>query len=397
MKTDPSFDAVVVGAGPAGSIAAYEIARAGFSVLLVEKHPVVGRPVCCAEGITVEGLTQVVPLDRHWISTEISGAILCGPQGRRLEIIHPDAGYILDRTRFDRDLAERATAAGATLWVNTEARGLNSSDGELFDRVLLWRDNAECAVRCRIILGCDGVESLAGRWAGLDTTLAPDDLDTSAQYLLGGLTNVAPHKMEIHLSAELTPGGYAWIFPKNATTANVGLGFTPWLAGSRKAIHRLDEFVARRFPGAKILAKTGGAVPAFRGRKMMQAKNVLLAGDAARLLDSLTGAGIANALLSGQYAGQTAAEYLSRLKPDLALLRRYPERFMKRKGRELRYLRYARHIFLKMTERDFVEVMEFLRPIYHGKTIHAINGIAIIKSILRAKPRLLALARHLLW
>lgn len=396
MKTDHSFDAVVVGAGPAGSIAAYEIADAGFSVLLVEKHPVIGLPVCCAEGITVEGLTRNIPVNRRWICNDISGAILCGPNGESFTVMHPDAGYILDRKIFDRDLAERAARAGATVWVDTEATGLESRDGRIFDRVILRRDSRATTVGCRIVLGCDGVESLIGRWAGLDTSLLPENMDSSVQYLLDNLQNFDPHKMEFHILGDLTPGGYAWVFPKSETTANVGLGYTPSLADGKSARERLDTFVARRFDSPVIRERTGGGVPAFHGRKLMHIKNVLLAGDAARLLDSLSGAGIANAMLSGKYAGQTAAEYLGETEPRPALLKRYPQRFMKHKGRELRYLLYARHIFQRMTDQDFADVIEFLKPIYDGKTIYAIDAIAIIKSLLRAKPRLLALARYVL-
>jgi len=314
-----------------------------------------------------------------------------------MTIIHPGAGYILDRRLFDRDLATRAAGAGATVWVNTEAVGLASDNGKTFDRVQVRRDNEELAVSCRIIVGCDGIESLVGRWAGLDTLISPEKMDSAAQYLLGNLADFSPGVPELHLSAELTPGGYAWVFPKSATTANVGLGFTPSLADGKNAVERLDEFVAHRFGTPTILARTAGGVPAFCGRKLMWNRNVLLAVDAARLLDSLSGAGIANALLSGQYAGRTAAEYLAENKPQLSILKRYPERFMKQKGRELRYLLYARQIFLRMTDRDFDEVVEFLKSIYDGKTTYAIDGVTIIKSILRAKPRLLTLARHLLW
>jgi digeranylgeranylglycerophospholipid reductase len=397
MKTDHSFDAVVIGAGPAGSLAAYQIARAGFSVLLVEKHPVVGVPVCCAEGITVEGLTKVVPLDRRWVCSDISRITLHGPDGTAVAINHPAAGYILDRTIFDRDLAARAAAAGATLWVNAEAVGIVSADGQLFDRVIVSRGGRTESIGCRIIIGCDGVESLVGRWAGMDTLLLPENMDSAAQILLGDLRGLDQHQMEFFILPELAPGGYVWVFPKSPTTANVGLGYTPSLGDGRTALARLKSFVDVRYSSASKLATNCGGIPAFRGRKIMTNKNVLLAGDAARLLDSLSGAGIANALLSGKYAGQTAAEYLNAGAPRLAMLRQYPERFMRDKGRNLRYLLYARQIFMKMSTQDFNDVVVFLKSVFDGKTIHEVDAVSIIKSILRAKPRLLTLARHLFW
>ena len=397
MKTETSFDAVIVGAGPAGSIAAYEIARAGCSVLLIEKHPIIGVPVCCGEAITVEGLTQVLPLDPRWAAAEINGALLVGPAGRQVHFVHPEAGYVLDRKVVDRDLADRAAKAGATVWVNTEATGLESDDGKNFNRVLLNKDGTDLRVGCRVVLGCDGVESLVGRWAGLDTVITPDALDAAAQYLLDDLDNITPGCIEFHYSQTMTPGGYAWVFPKGPSTANVGLGLTPSLSSGASPTERLDEFVTRRFGTVTIREKTGGGVPAFRGRKLMLKKNVLLAGDAARLLDSLSGAGIGNALLSGQLAGQTAAEYLQSVNPRPSMLKKYPERFMRRKGRQLRYLLYARHIFMRMTDGDLDNVVDFLRPLYHQKTLYSVDAIVLIKQVLRGHPKLLTLARHLIW
>jgi len=395
MKTASFFDAVVVGAGPAGSVAAYEIARAGFSVLLVEKHAVIGVPVCCAEGITHEGLTSVVPLDRSWIAADISELLLVSPGGVTLELTHPDAGYILNRKVFDRDLAVRAAEAGATVRVSTEAVGLESSTGHFFDGVQLRRNGEAYAVGCRVVIGCDGIESLVGRWAGLDTTITPDAMDSAAQYLLGDLQNFNHRRMVFYFSEESTPGGYAWIFPKGPTTANVGLGFTPSLNNGKSALARLDGFVREHFGSASRLERMAGAVPAYHGRNFLLEKNVLLAGDAARLVDSLTGAGIANALLSGRDAGQIAAEYLGEKQPQLSILRKYPERFLKQKGRNLRYAHFARRIFMRMSDGELDEAIDFLRPMFDGKTFHHINAVEVIKSLLRGKPSLLKLARHL--
>ncbi len=399
MTTDAQFDAVVVGAGPAGSCAAYEIARAGFSVLLVEKHKMIGVPVCCAEGITHHGLTSVVPLEERWICSRVEGIICHSPTSEPIKIHHPQAGYILDRKIFDRDLAARAAGAGAVVRVNTEVTGIEASNGDYFDRVRICEDGNEFSVCCKIIIGCDGIESLVGRWAGLDTVIAPQEMDITAQYLLGDVPDLKLNYPEFHLSAEFTPGGYAWVFPKSTTTANVGLGYSPAELTGGDAFRRLDQFIKRRFGSRNmpVLEKTAGGLSIFKGRKLMMKKNVLLAGDAARVFDSLTGAGIANALLSGKYAGQTAAEYLAEAKPKLSLLKCYPERFMKAKGRDLRFMLYTRNIFIHMTDDDYRDVLDYLRPQYHEQTIYAVEGIKLIKGILRNRPRLLTLARHLVW
>ena len=125
--------------------------------------------------------------------------------------------------------------------------------------------------------------------------------------------------------------------------------------------------------------------------------NVMVTGDAARLLDSVTGAGIANALWSGRLAAETATAYLQEGRGDLARLKEYPKCWMAARGREMRFFLWTRNIMLKMTDEDFDDVVDFLGEVYGNRTITSINPIHVIKQGLRHRPSLLRLARHLIW
>ncbi|MBI3873121.1 MAG: NAD(P)/FAD-dependent oxidoreductase, partial [candidate division Zixibacteria bacterium] len=281
----------------------------------------------------------------------------------------------------------------------TETVGLLNGSGERFHGVRLLDGGTPYDVGCQIIIAADGVESMVARWAGLDTTLAVEHLDSAAQFLFDGVPDLDPTRMEFYFDTQLAPGGYAWVFPKGNGIANVGIAVAPVVAQGRKAMPMLREFMRFRFGRhtPRKLKRTVGGIPEFCGRKFMLSRNVMVTGDAARLLDSITGAGIANALSSGRIAAETAVQYLQGACGDLRVLKNYPERWMALRGREMRYFLWARQIFLRLTNADFDAMVAAMAEVYNGQTLTAIDPIDVIKRALRTRPSLLRLARHLVW
>jgi len=399
MIPDRQFDIVVVGAGPAGGLAALTAARAGLRTLVVEKHATIGEPLCCAEAISCCGLTDNIPLDRNWIAADIERCYLRSPGGSEIDFHHPDAGYVLSRRRFEQGMADMAASHGAEIMTETEAVGLTGGENGRFTGLRLLNGGSEFNVSSEVIIAADGIESLIARWAGLDTTLSIDHVDSAAQYLFGDVPDLDPTCLEFYFGASLAPGGYAWVFPKGNGTANVGIAVAPVVANGRKAIHALADFVKWRFGSItpKPLKRSVGGIPEFCGRRYMLRGNVMVTGDAARLLDSVTGAGIANALWSGRLAAEAAIAYLQEGRGDLARLKEYPKRWMDERGREMRFFLWIRNILLKMTDADFDDVVGFLGTAYGNRTITAIDPIHVLKQGLRHRPSLLRLARHLIW
>lgn len=390
------YDCIVVGAGPAGSMAAWVLGKNKHKVLLLEKHQEIGQPLCCAEAISYKGISICEQVNPAWIRSKIEKIALCPPSGKELKVSYSSAGLVLDRKIFDRDLALRAESSGAELKVNAQAVGLiNNSRGEVCG-IKVKRDGKELEYRARLIIAADGVESLVGRWAGIDNTLKLEEVDSAYQYLLKG-GSLEDDCIEFHLGTKLAPGGYAWVFPKGKGLANVGLAITPSLGNNMKAKELLDFFVMKRFKNFSVIEWMTGGVPAFTRKSQLVKNNILLTGDAARLVDSLSGAGIANALLSGKIAGQVASEYLANEGNSPDFLKKYEEEFLKIKGRELRFYSYCRKIYLKMKDEDFEEVILFLREYLKDKDSTKLTPIQTLKAILGSNPKLLLLLRHLVW
>ena len=303
-------DVLVIGAGPAGAVAAWEAKRAApeLNVVLLERDAAVGTPVRCAEGVGDAGLREfAAPDGAPWVARKITRVIFLAPDDTEVKVAERDVGWILDRTRFDAFLACEAAAAGAQLLVSTEAAGMaRGSDGRWHVRVRGPGGGGEDTCRARVVIGADGVEAMVGRWAGLDTRVPARDMESCAQYVLQGI-DFDPDAIYLQFGRRIAPGGYAWLFPKGVGVANVGLGLVALKADGRNARQYLDAWIARRYPGGARIGGTVGGVIAHTTIKRTYADGALVAGDAAHMINPLSGGGIVNAMKAGRLAGRAAA------------------------------------------------------------------------------------------
>jgi digeranylgeranylglycerophospholipid reductase len=302
------LDVLVVGAGPAGAVAAWEAKRAApeLDVLLIERDRAVGAPVRCAEGVGDAGLREfAAPEEAPWVARKITRVIFLAPDDTEVKVAQRDVGWILDRTRFDAYLAAQAVAAGAELRVGIEATGMQRCPDSRWHVRLRGAGNEE-TVRARVVIGADGVEAMVGRWAGLETRVPARDMESCAQYIVQGI-DFDPDAIYLQFGDRVAPGGYAWVFPRGVDSANVGLGLVALRSDGRTARAYLDEWVARRYPrGARTGYTVGGVIVHTTVRKTY-AEGVLLAGDTAHMINPLSGGGIVNAMKAGRLAGGTAA------------------------------------------------------------------------------------------
>jgi digeranylgeranylglycerophospholipid reductase len=339
-----SYDVVVAGAGPAGSVAAWEAAGQGLSVLLLEKRQEIGSPVRCAEGITHRALHGFIAPDASWIAAQLCKANITVVENGRERAWEPGAhldageqsgvGYILERRVFDRVLAEKAARAGARVLVKTSAVGL-LREGKTVAGVLAQGPWGRREISARVVIGADGVESRVGLWAGLDTTLPQYDLMSCAQFLLAGI-DIDPECTDYYLDRELAPGGYIWVFPKGQGRANVGLGVQADVMVT-SPVELLTRFVEGHsfLAQGSIVTLIAGGVPVTVPPSPMVTDGLMLVGDAARQVDPLTGGGIANGMAAGRLAAQVTAEAIAAGDVSQAALSRYEQEWAAGIGRRM--------------------------------------------------------------
>jgi digeranylgeranylglycerophospholipid reductase len=198
-------------------------------------------------------------------------------------------------------------------------------------RVHVRAPDDDLEIRVRIVVGADGVESAVGRWAGIDTRVRSRDMESCAQYVVE-TDDMDPDAIVLHFGDHVAPGGYAWVFPKSARSANVGLGVLGLRAEGRSSIAWLDDYIAANFPNAAVSARTVGGVIVAPTLARTVADGVLLCGDAAHMINPLSGGGIVNAMKAGRLAAIAAVNAIQRGDTSAAALADYHVRWMRLLG-----------------------------------------------------------------
>ncbi len=299
------IDAVVVGAGPAGGMAARQLAAAGYETVILEKRKLVGEPVQCAEGVSEFGLlSNGLAPHEEWIAQCVAGAKCVAPNGKWFYITRLP-GYAIDRAVFDRWIVNGAVDDGAQLRTATRVTGLAAHDDG-------WRIEANGeTIDARAVIGADGPASLVARDAGLVRSL---EKILAYEYRFRN-EDVAARDPDYFLLflGEQYKGGYAWIFPKG-DVVNVG-------AGGPIDAHAATVSFCREH-GIDVNRRTqtiAGTIPYRYDLTSLAAPGLAVVGDAAGITNPMNGAGIHPGIFSGRLAGEFAVASLEKEDPTAML------------------------------------------------------------------------------
>lgn len=314
-------DILIVGAGPAGCAAAYDLAQAGKHVILLDKRSF-PRPKACACGLTRKTLKAlrysvdpVIERVCHEIVLQPSASTPPEPDVR-VKTRNPICAMAV-RERFD-DFCLQQTLLAARQGGSVELRKIDRIVGlrELPDAIELDVANTRGTetLRASILIGADGSNGQTRRLTHQDAT--NDDgfaLEATVPYteLPATLPNGAS-PLDLVFDFAPLPGGYGWLFPK-ADHINIGVGaFAPASGASQAQLKKVTRVLlldyAQQKLGVTSLAAITGQQLGMGGHTYIPRGRVLLTGDAAGLVDPLTGEGIHSAVVSGQAAAAAILE-----------------------------------------------------------------------------------------
>jgi geranylgeranyl reductase family protein len=331
-------DALVIGAGPSGLLAARQIASKGFSVKIIEEHNQVGTPSHCSGLISVEGLERIgVKVSDKFIQNSVSGGRIYSPNGQCIEIrdARPRA-YVVDRVALDQHLAEKALDAGAELVLGKMSESLIIADGRV-----IGASGAGWSEVARLTIDAEGPSRRLARVTGLvETKLAP---------LLGVNTEVSceidPTIVEVWFGREIAPGFFAWVIPTSKDQARVGLA-----AEGANPMNLLTMFINKRFGVVPHLPLRAGQVLVDGPIKRVSFPGLLIVGDAAGHVKPTTGGGVVLGGLCAVEAGRIAAHALESDDVSENSLTRYDETLRRLYGDEFRSMQRLRNLADKVSD-----------------------------------------------
>jgi geranylgeranyl reductase family protein len=291
-RTVERFDVLVAGAGPAGSATAIHLARAGASVLLVDKAAF-PRDKPCGGGLTGRALKHIPCAVDAVVEHVVDRLVVRVGYGSKLARRSPSRLVdMTQRRRLDLHLAEQAFAAGAEFRDSTAVTEIEVTAEGVRARV------GESRVAASFLVGADGANGVVAKAAGLgDGIVRGVALEGNVAW---GSLERSPYVGTAWVELGIVPGGYGWVFPKG-DHANLGVG--GWRSEGPNLRAHLDRLARAHGVEPSALESVRGhrlpmrplGTPAGRGR-------VLLVGDAAGLVDPLSGDGIYEAFVSARLA-----------------------------------------------------------------------------------------------
>jgi len=394
------YDVIIVGAGPAGSIAARVIAKNSHRVLVLDKKQEIGTPKRCAEGLNAAGLERVgLKPDPRWVVNKVNGAAIYSPSGKSIRVAFRDfVGYVLERKIFEKHLAADAIRKGARYMVKTHATGVIKEDG-FVKGVEANYMGRELKLKAKIVIAADGVDSRIARSAGIDTRNPMKDYHSGFQYEMAGVNLEEIDWLRIYFGEKIAPKGYVWIFPKGRDVANVGVGVLSTFSGDgRRAQDYLDRFIESHpeiFRNASPIEINAGGVPVGYCIDKAVDNGFMVVGDAAHQVNPIHGGGIAIAMESAKIAGEVASKALSKGDVSKETLCEYQKRWEEEFSGKIKRLLKLRTVLEKVNDDDF----EMLADTLSGDDITKLTDgkyMFLLKTLAKNTPHIASTAKRIL-
>lgn len=294
------YDGIVVGAGPAGGMAARVISKEGHSILVIDKKKKVGQPVQCGEAVSKFALkSNKVRVKKEWVKNSFKGLKIFVPNGKYFFSFVK--GYCIDRTKFDKYIIDQAVHKGCEILLNTKVMGIKRKNK-------LWYVKTKRKIfKSKFLIGADGAESNVATWLGI---LETKDFIKALQYKFRNI-NIKEKKLLLLYMNSKFRNGYAWVFPRG-DEYNIGVG------GIGNIKRWLDDFCrSKNIDIKKKFSVSYGMVPKRYRLKSFTKDSALIVGDAAGLTNPIFGGGIHSALFSGRLAGKIVCFALDSNDPKL--------------------------------------------------------------------------------
>jgi geranylgeranyl reductase len=391
----PVFDVAVIGGGPAGATAAHELARAGHSVLLIDRE---GRIKPCG-GAVPPILLREFDVPEHLLEARVTSARMIAPSGKQVDM--DIGGYVgmVDRATFDPWLRQRAAEAGAEL-CKAEFMGVER-DAHSRPLVKVKRnDGLRQQFRVRAVIGADGANSKVTRECipgvnRIPHVFAYHEIVQAPQAGGPEPEGFDPQRCDVYYQGRISPDFYGWVFP-HGDKISIGTGTAKKGYSLKQATADLRE--AAGMQGNETVRCEGAPIPLRTLKRWDNGRDVVVTGDAAGAVAPSSGEGIYYAMYSGRQSALAVNEFLAT--GDARCLKKARKSFMKAHGRVffilglLQYFWYStdmlRERFVKICEDPDVQKLTW--EAYMNKKLVRKKPLAHIRIFFKDVAHLMGLA-----
>jgi len=358
------FDAVVVGAGTGGCLAAKTIAKLGLEVCLIDQksEEKIGDKVC-GDAIGKHHFDHInlAHPSGEELEQKMEGIKVYSPDMETVVTVKGEGihGYLVNRKLFGQRLLREARDAGAVLLESTLVTAPIIKDGAV---VGVKTKNPETGedndIFAQVVVDASGHSAVLRKKLpsefGIETEVDDADVEVCYREIREVKEPISETEFcKIYLDLKRYPGGYCWIFPKSSTTVNVGLGvaMTKGFPNPKNLFH---EYVLPMpiFKDSRPLTGGGGLVPTRRPISRMVGNGIVIVGDAACQVNPIHGGGIGPSMMAGVKAGEVIVEAVENGDVSQKALWPYTCRFMEVYGGKQAGLDIFRMLLQRLTNKE---------------------------------------------
>ncbi len=371
------MEVAVVGGGPVGMWVAKQIAEAGFETTVLEEDRKIGRPVRCAGLVSPRVVSKT---DTDSTIMKASKAIIHPPQGDPLVLEAPEEkAYVIDRGRFDREMAEKASNAGAHIELDAKVLDTVFSSRR---KLRYQQDGKEKQILSDLVIGADGPHSIMRKMTSMP---GPKELLVGVQAIVAEDVK----DISIFLGNDVSPDFFGYELPHTSGSL-VGVG-----SSDGHAYEHLKRLIKRRGFENDILGYSAGTIPLGRMKESVR-DGLMLVGDASCQVKPLSGGGLYPGLHSADICAEVAISALEDNDTSKERLQEYHDRWQSDIGSEISKGMWMRRIFKNMSDEDLSKILGSLKDEKVKRVVEIVGDIdypsTLAKPVLKASPKLIKFA-----
>ena len=391
MDTKLHFDVVVVGAGPAGSSAAFQAAKNGLKVALIEKEESI------AETVRTSGVTWIKNIKEFQIPEDCYNPIqnysFCSPNNEVTISDTISQAAVLDVRKTYRWLAQQAKTQGAEIFLKTNFKNVLKNDAGDVIGVLASTPKGTISFFGKIIIDASGFGSVVSKTMGFVTQW--ERFGAGAEYE-AKVENVDPKTWWLMVGQKYSPAGYAWIFPINKNTVRIGVGVGK-PESTIDPTEKLKELIEKKVGPIKKLGKITpiefhyGLIPNDGLSRKTVYNNLILVGDSAGQANPLVLEGIRYAIKFGRVAGNVSSDAIKSGKTDAKALYPYEENWRKEIEAKIKSAGKVQNRWIGLSDEQWdkeLDIIKVLRPEEFLDFIKADFGLSSMLKLATQHPKL---------